>query len=59
MQELRKKPMRPHLCDSKARRAVISQLVETIRERLGEREVRSFAEICEHVPLLELKLRKS
>ena len=34
-------------------------MVETIRERLGEREVRSFAEICEHIPLLELKLRKS
>ena len=34
-------------------------MVETIRERLGEREVRSFAEICELIPLLELKLRKS
>ena len=59
VQEMRKKPMRPHLCDAKARRALISQMVETIRERLGEREVRSFAEICELIPLLELKLRKS
>ena len=59
VQELRKKPMRPHLCDQKARRALISQFVEKVRERLGDREVRSFAEICEHVPVLELKLRKS
>ena len=51
--------MRPHLCDSKARKALIKQFVGTIRERLGDKEVRSFAEICEAMPSLVLKLNKA
>jgi hypothetical protein len=57
-QELRKKPMRPHLCDSKARMALISQFVTKVRQQLGDIEVRSFAEICEHIPMMTLQLRK-
>ena len=51
--------MRPHLCDSKARKILIAQLVEKIRENLGENEIRTFAEICEAMPLLILELKKS
>ena len=51
--------MRPHLCDSKARKALIGQLVEKIRGNLGSKEVRSFAEICEAMPILVLNLNKA
>jgi len=57
-QELRKKPMRPHLCDPKARMALIDQFVSKVRQGLGDREVRTFAEICEVIPMMTLQLKK-
>ena len=56
---MRKKPLRPHLCSPNARKVLIAQLVKKIRENLGDNEIRTFAEICEAMPLLTLQLNKS
>ena len=54
VREMHKKPMRPHLCDANARKLLIAQLVGKIREGLGVKEIRTFAEICEAMPLINL-----
>lgn len=46
VQEIVKKPMRPHLCDKHARVALIHQFVTKVRTALVGHEVRTFAEIC-------------
>ena len=51
--------MRPHLCDKYARRQLIHQLVTKIRKALGAQEIRTFAEICEEIPIMKLELKKS
>ena len=58
VQELTKKAMRPHLCDKQARLKLIHQLVTKIRAGLGTNEIRTFAEICEAMPILKLELKK-
>lgn len=50
--------MRPFICDPNARKEIIRQLVSTIRERLGSFKPNSFAEICEKIQLLEVRLEK-
>ena len=59
IQELTSKAMRPHLCDKHARKQLIHQLVTKVRAGLGDVEIRSFAEICEHIPCLKLELKKA
>jgi len=60
VQELRKKPMRPYLCDvNKGRKALLKQFVAQIRQQLGANQVRTFAQICELIPIMKLKLNKS
>ena len=58
-QEMKKKAMRPHLCDVHARVKLIDQMVKKIRAGLGTHEIRTFAEICEAMPILKLELNKS
>ena len=45
-QEFRQKPMRPHLSNPEARKAIIHQMVEKITEALGDRKARDFSEVC-------------
>jgi len=59
IREMTKRPMRPHLCDKHARRQLIHQLVTKIRKALGTQEIRTFAEICEELPIIKLELKKS
>jgi hypothetical protein len=56
---MKKKAMRPHLCDKNARKQLIKQLVHKVRAVLGANEIRTFAEICEALPILKLELKKS
>lgn len=61
VQEVTKSPMRPHICDPKARMALIHQLVEIFRAKMKEikHEPRDFADICESLPMIRLNLHKS
>lgn len=59
VQQLKKKPIRPHLCDPKARAALIEQFVGKIESSLTDREPRTFAEICEVLPCVTLQLNKA
>ena len=46
VQELTKNPVRPHLCDSAARKALIDQLVTKITHAFQKSEPRRFADVC-------------
>lgn len=61
LQELKKKPIRPHLCEPNARKALIHQFVSQIRAYLKKtnHSVKDFVEICEVMPIIRLKLRKA
>ena len=59
IQELKKNPMRPHLCERKARKAIMKQLVETFVTKVVNRVPRDFQEICDDLPLIYLHLPKS
>lgn len=39
VQELRRSPIRPHLCDGKARQIVIDQVVHAMMDTCGEKDV--------------------
>lgn len=60
VQELRKSPMRPHLCDKGARRQVIDQIVHAMMDKCDEKKVylHDFAEMVERLPILHLELEK-
>lgn len=53
--------MRPHLCEPSARKALMAQFVGTVRTELDKhgRKVRTFAEICEVLRIITLKLDKA
>ena len=57
--ELAKSPIRPHLCDATARRALIEQIVTKLEEGVNDRDPKRFAEMCEKVPCLKLILPKA
>ena len=59
VQELAKKPIRPHLCDPQARQKIIEQLVNKITTTVNDREPRKFSDICEVMPMIVLDLPKS
>jgi len=61
IQEMGKKPMRPHLCDPTGRQALLRQFVEKIRAVLkaNKHQVKDFSEVCEAIPLMRLQLKKS
>lgn len=54
VQELRKSPMRPHLCDKQARLKVIDELVHHMMTRCAEKDIvlHDFAEMIERLPYL-------
>jgi hypothetical protein len=60
VQQLTKKPMRPHIASAEGRRALIHQLVTVMRAKMREinHEARDFSEIIEALPVIKLKLRK-
>lgn len=61
VQELRNSPIRPHLCDKKARLNIIDQLVHAIMEMCNEKNlvVHEFAQIMEFLRVVRVKLHKS
>ena len=61
VQELRKSPIRPHLCDKKQRTHVIDQIVHALMDICDEKKlvVHDFAEIMEHLGMLKLTLKKA
>jgi len=60
VQELKKGPMRPHLCDKKSRRIVIDQVVDQIKELCDQQDLilHDFSEIPERIRMMNLKLHK-
>ena len=62
-QELRRKPIRMHLCDTeKGRRLLLDQLINKIYDYLVlERKfkVKNFSDVCEYMPKINLSLKKS
>lgn len=59
VQELRRSPMRPHLCDQGARRNLIKQLTDKIINELvvGKGyKLKDFSEICQYMPKVTLNL---
>ena len=59
VQQLTKNPIRPHICDAGARKALIEQLVTKIEQALPDREPRSLSDICEVLPCVGLDLPKA
>lgn len=61
VQQLTKTPIRPHICDPQARMALIKQFVEIVRQKMREikHEPKDFADVCESLPMIKLKLKKS
>ena len=61
VQELSKKPIRPHICVKEARTKLIEQLVNKILVVVEEKKLKplKFAEIIEHMPIIKLDLPKS
>ena len=61
VQELRRKPIRPHLCDKKARMALIDKVVQRLMQKCDEKNLKlhEFAEVGEHLPCLNITLSKS
>ena len=63
LQELRRKPIRMHLCDTaKGRRVLLDQLINKIYDYLViERKfkVKNFGDVCRYMPKINLKLKKS
>lgn len=53
--------MRPHLCEPNARKALIHQFVQHIRDYLKStnHNVKDFKEVCEVMPLIKLQLKKA
>ena len=59
VQQLLKKPIRPHICDEQARKALVKQLCDKIVEEVTkDREPRTFAQVCEVLPQIALDLPK-
>lgn len=61
VQELRKSPIRPHLCDKEQRKNVIEQIVHAVMDLCTEKNLvlHDFAEIMEHMRVLRLTLKKA
>jgi len=61
VQELRRSPIRPHLCDENARMAVIDQVVHTMMDKCDEKGVQlhDMAEMLERLQMIKFKLNKS
>ena len=57
--EMRKNPMRPHLCERESRKAVMRQLIDIITTAVNDRQPRDFSEICEVLPMITLPLKRS
>lgn len=60
VQELRKGPIRPHLCDKKQRKNVIDQLVHAVMDLCDEKNmvIHDFAEVMEYLRVIKLSLKK-
>ena len=61
VQELRRSPIRPHLCDKKARKHVIDQIVHAMMDKCNEHNliVHDFKEIFEKLTLIKVDLDKT
>lgn len=61
VQELRKSPIRPHLCDPTARAKLIDQFVHALMSKCDEVkwELHDFKEIFEKLRVINLILKKS
>lgn len=61
VQELRKKPIRYHLCVPEARAVVVDQLVRRFVAIMVEKKLnpQKFGELIEHESLIELDLNKA
>ena len=57
--ELKKSPMRPHICERGSRRALMRQMIDIITTTVTDRQPRDFSEICEIFPVMHLSLPKS
>lgn len=60
IQEFRKKPIRPHLADKKARMEVIDQIVNSIKDICYEQSLilHDFSEVPERLPMIKINLEK-
>ena len=61
VQQLTKKPIRPHLCDAGARYKLFEQIVQKLEQacKTFDREPRTFNEVIEAIPCLKLDLPKA
>ena len=61
VQQLTKRPIRPHLCDAQARYALLDQIVRKLEAACEafDREPRTFSEVCEALPCVTLDLPKA
>ena len=59
VQQFTKNPIRVHLCDKNARKALVTQIVTKMVSSVTERDPRSFAAVCEILPCIKLELPKA
>jgi len=61
VQQIAKSPIRPHICDTKQRKYLISELVTILMDLGTEKNLKlhDFKEVMEHIGVVKLKLRVS
>ena len=60
VQELRKSPLRPHLCDPQARMKLIDQIVHKVMDMCSNQNLvlHEFSEIMEKMGVMKLSLKR-